>query len=95
MTLPVVVSERAAREIDAACVQYAQHGRAEAFIGSLDRAFERMSQRPLMFPVVYDTVRRALLRRFPYSAFFVVEDAHVVVLAVNHQRSDPGNRPRL
>jgi hypothetical protein len=46
-----------------------------------------------MYPVVYDTVHRALLRRFPFAVFFVVEDSDVVVLAVSPQRSDPAGRP--
>lgn len=45
---------------------------------------------PASFPLVHRTVRRALLRRFPYAVFFVEQgDAEVVVLAVLHQASDP------
>jgi len=48
-----------------------------------------------MYPVVYDMVHRALLRRFPFAVFFIVEGAAVVVLAVSPQRSDPAARPKL
>ncbi|HEX7838292.1 MAG TPA: type II toxin-antitoxin system RelE/ParE family toxin [Kofleriaceae bacterium] len=89
----IVVSARAAREVDDAYAYYSQHGRGEAFMACVDRAFERITDRPLMYPVSYDIVRRALLQRFPYSVFFVVEDDHVVVLAVSHQRRDPATRP--
>ena len=34
---------------------------------------ERMSNNPRQFPTVFKNVRRALLRRFPYSLFFVIE----------------------
>lgn len=89
----LLVSARAAREVDDAYAYYAHYGRAEAFIACVDRVFERITDRPLMYPVSYDIVRRSLLQRFPYSVFFVVEDDHVAVLAVSHQRRDPATRP--
>ena len=33
-----------------------------------------MSDNPRQFPTVFKNVRRALLRRFPYALFFVVDD---------------------
>jgi hypothetical protein len=35
----------------------------------------------------------ALLRRFAYSAFFMLDGDAVVVLALHHQRRDPSLRP--
>jgi hypothetical protein len=32
-----------------------------------------MSNSPLQFPIVHKNVRRALLRRFPYSLFFAMD----------------------
>jgi plasmid stabilization system protein ParE len=49
---------------------------------------------PLRYPVVYEDVRRALVRRYPYAIFYVVEPARVVVMAVLHQRRDPARWPR-
>jgi toxin ParE1/3/4 len=46
-----------------------------------------------MYPAVHGDVRRALLRRFPYSVFFLVEDDLAIVLAVHHRRRDPASRP--
>jgi hypothetical protein len=39
----------------------------------IDALIGRMSENPRQFPAVFRNVRRALLRRFPYSMFFVVE----------------------
>jgi len=47
-----------------------------------------------MYPIVYEDVRRVLVRRFPYSVFFVLERTRAVVLAVHHQHRDPASRPR-
>ena len=48
-----------------------------------------MSANPRQFPVVFKNVRRALLHRFPYSLFFVVEDETVLGIACFHASRDP------
>jgi plasmid stabilization system protein ParE len=94
MSLALVVQPSAKRDIAEADEYYAQHGKADAFIAALDEAFIEIADRPLMYPVVYEDVRRALVRRFPYSVFFVVAPERVMVLAVHHQHRDPAARPR-
>jgi toxin ParE1/3/4 len=44
-------------------------GLGRRFRQSIDALIERMSENPRQFPVVLKNVRRALLRRFPYSLF--------------------------
>jgi len=44
---------------------------------------------PERYPLVRGTVRRALLRRFPYAVFFVATADFVSVLACMHARRDP------
>jgi plasmid stabilization system protein ParE len=56
--------------------------------------FERIAAHPLAYAILYDEVRRALLRRFPFAVYFVIDRAQVVVLGVRHQRTDPASRPR-
>lgn len=63
-------------------------------MSAVDQIFTRIAERPLMFPLAYGDVRRALLRRFAYSAFFMIEGDIVVVLALHHQRRDPSERPK-
>jgi plasmid stabilization system protein ParE len=55
---------------------------AVAFIEALDVIIDRIRETPLQFPVVRGKVRRALLGRFPYGVFFVVDEEHIDVLAV-------------
>jgi len=51
---------------------------------------DRMSASPRQFPVIYKSVRRALLRRFPYALMFVIEpDDTLTVIACFHGRRDP------
>jgi hypothetical protein len=50
-----------------------------------------MSDNPRQFPTVLKNVRRALLRRFPYSLFFVIEDEALTVIACFHASRDPSH----
>jgi hypothetical protein len=40
-----------------------------------------MSANPRQFPVVFENLRRRLLRRFPYALLFIVEDNTLLVIA--------------
>lgn len=67
----------------------AQEGLGSAFERELGFVIERVRSTPQQFPVLERDVRRAMLDRFPYGIFFLVEDATVVVFAVLHLQRDP------
>ncbi|HXJ91522.1 MAG TPA: type II toxin-antitoxin system RelE/ParE family toxin [Terriglobia bacterium] len=64
-------------------------GLGRRFRQAIDALTERMSANPRQFPVVFKDVRRALLRRFPYSLFFVIEGETLLVVACFHASRDP------
>ena len=66
-------------------------GLGRRFRQAIDALIERMSDNPRQFPIVFKNVRRALLRRFPYSLFFVVEDDALIVIACFHASRDPSH----
>jgi len=66
-------------------------GPGRRFRLAIDELAERMSENPRLFPVVFKNVRRALLRRFPYSLFFVVEGNDLTVIACFHASRDPSH----
>ncbi len=63
-------------------------GLGRRFRHAIDELAKRMSENPRQFPMVFKNVRRALLRRFPYSLFFV-EDDDLIVIACFHASRDP------
>ena len=71
-------------------------GLGRRFRQAVDDAAERLSDNPLQFPVVYKNVRRALLRRFPYSLFYIIEDKAdtVLVIACFHASRHPSHWQR-
>jgi len=64
-------------------------GLGPRFRQAVDVLVERMSANPRQFPVVFRNVRRALLRRFPYALFLVVENETLFVIACFHASRDP------
>jgi len=44
---------------------------------------------PNSFPVVYRTLRRAIVRRFPFAIFYEVAVDEIQVTAVFHSRRNP------
>ena len=59
------------------------------FLHQVDAVFRRMEAHPRQFPKFHGELRRALLRRFPYAAYFLSERRRIVVIGVLHQRRDP------
>jgi toxin ParE1/3/4 len=66
-------------------------GLGRRFRQAVDDLMERMSDSPRQFPIVFKNVRRALLRSFPYSLFFVVEGDDLTVIACFHASRDPSH----
>ena len=60
-----------------------------SFLDELDAALERIEAHPKAAPLVGREVRRATLRRFPYSLLYVVEPDRIRVIAVAHQKRRP------
>ena len=87
----VIFTQAARAELIAAQDWYESEvtGLGRRFRQAIDMLTKRMSENPRQFPTVFKNVRRALLRRFPYSLFFVVEDEALIVIACFHASRDP------
>ena len=55
----------------------------------IGRAFGRIAERPELYPTVQLTVRRAPLRKFPFSIFYRILPECIEVIAVVHQSREP------
>ena len=60
------------------------------FLSEIRTSLQHISDNPLIFPIIEDDVRRALLHRFPYSIYFVNDPEAIAVIAVLHQHRRPG-----
>lgn len=91
MAVELNIAPEAELDIAEAYVWYESRriGLGEEFLGSVDASIERIRRQPLTYPAVYDTYRRALIRRFPYAVFFESTEANVTIYAVFHTSRDP------
>lgn len=73
----------------AAWYEERREGLGDEFLDELDSVLQRVIKSPFQFPEIKVDVRRALLRRFPYSPYFRVTTEIVELIAVLHQHRDP------
>ena len=91
MKYPVRLRPDAERDLAAAASWYEQQrtGLGQEFLDEFMAVREMLSDTPLICPVVHRKTHRALLNRFPFGVYFLVENADVVVVAVMHGSRHP------
>ena len=84
MSRRFLVRPQAEFEIVEAAEWYAQRapGLGGEFVRVVDAALAAVERNPLQYPLVDPPVRRAVLRRFPYSILFTADDDEILVLSV-------------
>jgi toxin ParE1/3/4 len=90
---PVIVHSEAEAEFRAAISYYEQQrpGLGDEFQLAVQRAIEQVQQSPQALPPYGEQgVRKCLVRRFPYTVFFLELEEAIWVVAVAHQRRRPG-----
>jgi toxin ParE1/3/4 len=90
VTLQLIVSEEARADIVEAVSWLRDRSPTlpPRFEDELESAYASILEHPMLYPVIYRKFRRALLHRFPYSVFYIVEAPIVLVVAVVHQSRD-------
>lgn len=93
MSYAVVTTPDADADLSEVCAWYAEQlpDLDLEFLDDLREVTEQIALLPGSFPLVYKTIRLALMRRFPYKVFFIVEETegHAVILAVVHHARHP------
>ena len=67
----------------------AKTGLGDAFLDDIQHAIDTVRERPQLGVAVARGFRRALLRRFPFSIVYAIDDSKIIVVAVAHQRRRP------
>jgi plasmid stabilization system protein ParE len=60
-------------------------GLGEDFLREIEATFHRIQKGPRRYRVLYQGLRRALVRRFPYAVFFSYDGIDIAVIVVLHQ----------
>ena len=64
-------------------------GLGSKFVYELDEAILRAAENREIFELIYENVRRILMRRFPYVVYFLYSECVLEVFAILHQQRDP------
>lgn len=96
MTRGFILRPRAENDIQSAFEWYeSQRPRlGSEFLASVREKLEAVRSFPESSPIIYRNVRRAVVSRFPYLIFYVVQPTRVSVLAVLHHARNPAVWPR-
>ena len=80
MSLPVVTRPAAAAEIETAYRWYEKEreGLGSEFLEAVEKLVKAIAENPGRFPAIRKDIRRAVLRRFPYSIFYRIVSQHFV-----------------
>ena len=91
MTYRILVRPEAAREVQAAFDWYEEksEGLGLEFLRAADACLAGIKRNPLASPEVHQQVHRALLRRFPYTLFYIIKEESIIVLACFHAKRSP------
>jgi len=91
MTPRLFVRKRAKADVANAFDWYEAHrpGLGVEFADPLATVYAAVEAQPQRFPIIFDDIRMALLRRFPYVVYFVVLPKHTSVIAVMHGHRRP------
>jgi len=96
MTYKVIVRPEAAREIQEAFDWYEERseGLGLEFLRVADACLSGIQCNPTIHQIIYEQVRRALLRKFPYALFYIFTEDTIVVLACFHAKRSPADWQR-
>jgi len=71
-----------------------RYGLGLEFLDCVQAAIETILQMPELYAIHHASFRRALVRRFPFSIFYTIEQENeIIVHAVFDNRQDPARLP--
>jgi hypothetical protein len=97
MAVELTIAPEAELDLAEAYVWYEGRRAGGGGVPERGRCFlESIRRLPEMYPVVHESYRRSLIRRFPYAVFYEQSEATVTIYAVFHTSRDPDKwRQRL
>ena len=90
MPLPILLTSASSVDLVEARDWYERQspGLGKEFIRMVNTGMASIARQPEGFPTIHRSLRRVLVRRFPYAIFYRVEPHAVRVVAVLHAKMD-------
>jgi plasmid stabilization system protein ParE len=82
----------ALQETEAAKNWYAERSliASAAFISELNRAVNKITETPEMWPIYIEGCRRYVFPKFPFSLIYRSKGTKIQVIAIAHSKREPG-----
>ncbi len=88
-------TDRAKDDVEIAFVWYEKQRRGLGFefLDCLEIVVKSILENPEMYKIYYSIFRGCVIRRFPFSVFYAVEDTEIVVHSIFDNRQDSEKKP--
>jgi len=88
-------TDRAKDDLELAFAWYERQRRGLGFefLDCIEIAVKSILENPEMYRIHYSIFKGCVIRRFPFSVFYTIEDTEIVVHAVFDNRQDPEKKP--
>ncbi len=63
------------------------------FLNCIEIAIEHIIENPKMFQIRYLDFRACVIRRFPFSLFYTVNNNEIIIHSIFNNRQNPDKRP--
>jgi toxin ParE1/3/4 len=63
------------------------------FLDAVELSLKNILIFPEMYSICYANFRRCVIRKFPFSIFYTIEENEIVIHSVFDNRQDPKKRP--
>lgn len=64
-------------------------GLGTEFIDETERCIMLAAEQPLAYPILHNSMRRIVTRRFPFTIYFCLEEKQIVITAIFHSSRNP------
>ncbi len=90
--MQIMLHEAAEAEMLEAAGYYEERasGLGLSFLGEVETMMQTVLTHPEAYQRVGNELRRAILKKFPYSLLYAIESDRIRVIAVAHQKRRPG-----
>ena len=88
-------TDRAKSDLELAFAWYERQRRGLGFdfLDCVEIGVKSIMENPEIYRIHYSIFKGCVIRRFPFSVFYTVEDTEIVVHSVFDNRQDPEKRP--
>lgn len=67
-----------------------REGLDKQFLKIIDQAFRIISENPASFPIIKKRIRKFVIKDFPFCIFYLSDEEVIYILAVFHNKRNPG-----